>query len=185
MKLKIEQDEDPQNPRTEWDNIGKMVCFHKQYCLGDKTDLMSGDFNGWDELEEHLKQEHGLFVSLPLYLYDHSGITISTEPFSCPWDSGRVGLIYATEEDLKEFPGPDAKEKLLDCLRSEVKVYDQYLTGDVHGWVIEDDDGEEVDSCWGYYGEEDCRQEGEKALERLMAPVNCEKGTADEMGRGD
>jgi len=29
-----------------------------------------------------------------LYLYDHSGITMSTSPFSCPWDSGQVGFAY-------------------------------------------------------------------------------------------
>lgn len=35
---------------------------------------------------------------LPLFLYDHSGITMSTGPFHCPWDSGQVGFIYMTYE---------------------------------------------------------------------------------------
>ena len=39
-------------------------------------------------------------------------------------------------------------------LRGEVKVYDQYLQGDVYGYVIEDADGEEIDSSWGYYGDD-------------------------------
>lgn len=33
------------------------------------------------------------FLMLPLYLYDHSGITMNTTGFSCPWDSGQVGWI--------------------------------------------------------------------------------------------
>lgn len=35
--LKIVHDEDVESPR-EWDNIGKMVCFHNRYSLGDKHD---------------------------------------------------------------------------------------------------------------------------------------------------
>ena len=33
------------------------------------------------------------YIALPVYLYDHGGITISTSPFSCPWDSGFFGII--------------------------------------------------------------------------------------------
>ena len=38
------------------------------------------------------------FLMLPLYLYDHSGITMNTTGFSCPWDSGQVGccLLYTS-----------------------------------------------------------------------------------------
>ena len=37
ITLRIVQDIDPQNPRTEWDNLGKMFCWHSRYDLGDKT----------------------------------------------------------------------------------------------------------------------------------------------------
>lgn len=33
----------------------------------------------------------------------------------------------------------------------EVQVYDYYICGDVYGFVIEKD-GEQIDSCWGFYG---------------------------------
>ncbi len=43
-------------------------------------------------------------VILPLDLYDHSGITMNTTGFHCPWDSGQVGYIYVMPEDIrKEF----------------------------------------------------------------------------------
>ena len=45
------------------------------------------------------------YVILPLYLYDHSGITMSTSVFSCPWDSGQVGWIYAEKKKLIEETG--------------------------------------------------------------------------------
>ena len=110
------------------------------------------------------------FISAPLYLYDHSGITISMGPFSCPWDSGCVGFIYVTrkraEEELGlddgDLPtGRDFKnyESLDDYVvnhifANEIKVYDQYLRGDVWYFVIEDAGGDVVDSCAGFFGDD-------------------------------
>ena len=50
------------------------------------------------------------YVILPLYLYDHSGITISTGPFSCPWDSGQVGWIYAPKDTFRKVTGHSEDE---------------------------------------------------------------------------
>ena len=66
------------------------------------------------------------FLMLPLYLYDHSGITMNTTGFSCPWDSGQVGWIYASKEDaLREFGGKNitiptfaARRMVLNCIKT-------------------------------------------------------------------
>ena len=96
-------------------------------------------------------------IILPLYLYDHGGITMNTTGFSCPWDSGQVGWIYCTKEDFIKETGYTEKElfeegKAEALLKGEVETYDQYLTGDVYGFVLEDEDGNQIDSCWGFYG---------------------------------
>ncbi len=148
---KLFSDDDPQNPRENDDNFGKMVCWHRNYILGDKH-----DFKTPDDFQEWL-DEHKVAVILPLYLYDHSGITMRTGPFSCPWDSGQVGWVYVTREDiLKEYGGKRVTKKMLKdtekVLQCEVETYDQYLTNDVYGYVIEDATGEDVDSCWGFFG---------------------------------
>jgi hypothetical protein len=170
-KLKIEQDTSPWNPRTDCDNAGKMICFHKRYTWGDKHDLNFSSFYSWDEVEDHLFKELGAVITIPLFLLDHGGITMSTTPFNDKWDSGQVGFIYMDRETiLKEAPGspkiltPKAKEWATKCLESEVKEYGQYLTGDVWGYIIEDDEGNEIEACWGYYGEDCCRTEGEAVL---------------------
>ena len=55
--VKVVTDDCPESPR-DWDNLGVMVCLHKRYNLGDKHSIKSGDFNGWDEIKEHLRKEH-------------------------------------------------------------------------------------------------------------------------------
>ena len=166
------QEDSPESPRC-WDNLGTMVCFHKRYNLGDKHDYKSGDYDGWDEMEKDIIKRENVGVILPLYLYDHSGITMNTTGFSCNWDSGRVGFIFISKKKmLEEYGGKVVTQKLKDrvegYLKGEVETYDQYLTGDVYGYKVFKvetcDKGceheEELDSCWGIYGEENCMSEG-------------------------
>ncbi len=156
--IKIYQDCDPESPR-EWDNLGTMVCFHKRYTLGDeKHGINKDDFESWSDLEGYLQKERNAAIMLPLFLYDHSGITMNTRGFSCPWDSGRVGVIFVDRDTLRKEYGvkrisKSVIERATNVLEGEVKTYDQYLTGQVYGFRIEDADGEDVDSCWGYYDE--------------------------------
>jgi hypothetical protein len=67
---------------------------------------------------------------------------MSCSAFSCPWDSGQVGVIWVTRETvLREYNCKYITKKIMDkvrdCLREEVKQYDQHLTGDVWGYEIE------------------------------------------------
>ena len=102
---------------------------------------------------------------------------MSTGRFSCPWDSGQVGIIYMLREQiLKQFGGKlltkKKREQARDLMQSEVEEYDQYLTGDVYGYVVTDPLGNDVDSCWGFYGLEWARQEATAALEHATSTHN-------------
>lgn len=230
-------DNDPQNPRTEWDNLAHMECWHRRYRLGDtphhedsrsflsalvcehatheklKEYLLSKKGNVWleyiehtsedaerygcsarvalgicddydddywgcepcekdatidmavdqapleyltpDDVEELLKDE---LVMSPVSIYDHSGVSIWLGSPTCMWDSGQVGFMYLTKKDaLRELGNcteENWKERATECMEAEMKVYNCYISGDVYGFVIEDENGEEVDSCWGFYGSE-------------------------------
>lgn len=226
--LKISYDEDPLNPREDYDHLGTMVCWHRRYNLGDRhhyenqseffldvlkqqmdlpwmkkviEDLKAEKFfnfklqynrsiyhwelrnyskrcDQWftigtykslkkdiDLIVEDLlndldhKELHSLaqncLVMLPLYLFDHGGITINTTGFSCSWDSGQVGYIYATPKDLVKEYGkdtPENREKARNLLEAEVECYDLYLRGECYGFQLYED-GEEIDSCWGFLGD--------------------------------
>ena len=175
FELKIEQDQDPMNPRTDWDNIGTMICFHRNYNLGDKHDYKSDNFEGWGELKEQIESDYKVLMIKPLFLYDHSGITISTSPFGCNWDSGQVGWIFIDEKKLQSMTGDSSghnETNFEEIIDSEVEVYDKYLTGEVYRYSIY-----EIETCslghthkkyleggGSYFGEEECENEGNSIL---------------------
>lgn len=181
--LSIFYDESSESPR-EWANVGKMLCWHDRYSLGDENphhsfeDLFISliEKNGVDEnhdldqLDESqlwkVVQEIDDVVIMPLYLYDHSGITISTSRFSDYWDSGQVGFIYAEKNTVMEncvTSNRDWKEVAKEALEGEVEAYDTFLRGDVYEFTIEAEvecqschhvEKEIIDSCGGFYGNE-------------------------------
>jgi len=180
--VRIEQDIDPFNPRAEFDHFGNMSCSHKRYVLGDKEHELNADnFNGWDEVEEWLIEEEGAHIILPLYMIDHSGLSINTTGFSCPWDSGQIGFIWCTKKQVDdEFSGDEERAKNL--LLAEVNEYSQYLEGDVWGFVIEDEEGEHIDSCWGFYGHEYVMEEAENILKCHIEKYEEEQAMLKEIG---
>jgi len=112
------------------------------------------------------------FIILPLYLYDHSGITMNTRGFTCQWDSGQVGLIYASYEDVKKEYGSVTPQTLMlaeDLLRFEVKNYDYYISGQCYGFKLFEEQ-QEIDSCWGFLGDLSEVQ----ACVKDHLPKNCE-----------
>jgi len=154
--IKIYRDEDCDGPRKDQDNLGVMACFHRRYSLGDEGHgYKAEDYGGWDEMAAAIRENERAPIVLPLYLYDHSGLTIATKPFSCPWDSGQVGFVFASRKALLDCYGCKRLSKktlaiALKVIQSEVEEYDKYLRGEVYGYVVEKD-GEEDRSCWGFY----------------------------------
>lgn len=113
-------------------------------------------------------------VILPLYLYDHSGITMNTTGFSCPWDSGMIGWIYVEKEDIqknfmKQRLTPEILEQAKRCLIAEVKYYDHYISGEIYEYILEKD-GEEVDCCYDLI----CGYNELAALIEEYVPEECE-----------
>lgn len=227
--LQIMYDDEPLNPRTDYDNFGHMVCWHSRYNLGDKhnykdinelfmqlvrenvNDDIIIDYvksgrsncvkleydnseNGWDikiyddqewwsnafydgTIEENRqdisqniievltnKDLYALAskrnIILPLYLHEHSGISMSVQSFHADvhdsdWNFGEVGWIYATPEDIKSGYGDLSAESYAmaeTMLKSEVQTYDFYLRGQCYGFRLFQD-GQETESCWGFSGE--------------------------------
>lgn len=157
--LKIVADTDPFSPR-EWDNLGTIYYSSRHYTLGDKCVSK-------DEIEAIMADKEMIY--LPVYAYIHSGIVMNTTGFSCPWDSGMSGIIAVSKDKVrKEFNTKRITKAILDkvnsALKGEVEIYSQYLGGEVYGYQIEDKTGDIVDSCYGFYSEDEAKSEGEASL---------------------
>jgi hypothetical protein len=243
VRLYIQDDECPLNPRTDFDgHIGKMMCWHREYSLGNYNEnnyedpdqflsnllhenvseksIINFVRNGkasnnikliynksskkwelwsyyyypffqsskeaklqiYEENEDitwlvddiidclsckdkwYLLEKHANIIALPLYLYDHSGITMNCCGFSDRWDSGQVGWIY-TDKNTVLGTGADIernwKETAYKWMEGEVKEYDMYLQNEIYGIITEkyngegdpedDDSWTDEESCWGFY----------------------------------
>ena len=117
-------DEDPENPAKNWDMFGTIVLWDRcRYNFGHET-------ADRDTLLEISNDPNN--IVLPVYLYDHSGIRISTSPFSCPWDSGQVGVIYCTKKKAvyefgkKRFT-TKVREAAIKYMTSEIESIEEEL----------------------------------------------------------
>lgn len=171
--VEICADDSAENPRDEMDTVGTMWCWHRHYQLGSRKESREKavdpkDHSGWHALRKEIEKREKPVVILPVYMYEHSGVTLSTEGFSCPWDSGQVGFIFATREAVLEAfvtkrITKEIRERVESRLKAEIKTYSAYVNGDVYGFRVLEGD-EEIDSCWGFYGSEEIPYMLEAAL---------------------
>lgn len=156
--LEILPDDSPENPRT-WSNLGMMVCWHRRYALGDP--------HGYRDAQEFAQKVNpGNALILPLFLFDHSGLTLSTDSArfraSDPqgWDWGQLGYSFVLKADVRREFGVRrltrrVAARALAVLAAEVQTYNLYLQGQVYGFVLKDRaTGETIDACWGFYGDD-------------------------------
>lgn len=98
---------------------------------------------------------------LPIYIYEHSGIALCTAPFSDIWDSACIGFAAANINDFMKQRISDtpvsrceAMHRAEDCIRNELEAYSDYLAGNCWQYCITDEDGNVVDSCSGFIGDD-------------------------------
>jgi hypothetical protein len=157
--LEIVTDNDPVSPREGF-NLGTIYYSSSRYTLGDQQVSK-------DEIEAMMADKEMIY--LPVYAYIHSGIVMNTTGFSCPWDSGMSGIIAISKDKIRKAFNvkritKDIMASVKSCLKGEVETYSQYLNGEVYCYLIKDDSGDIVDSCGGFYSEEEAQSEGNTSL---------------------
>lgn len=157
--INIYYDTSPESPR-EWDNIGTFYTSHRRY----RPEKEFDEHFQWEEVFDRYGDFSDLFekryIALKIYLYDHSAQTISSSPFSCPWDSELFGIVAVSVEKVKKEYGWKVltrarRRKIEEYLQGEIDTYDNYLRGEVYGYRITpaDDKDDVLESCWGYFGD--------------------------------
>lgn len=177
--IEILPDNNSENPIQSWDVLGEYCCWHRRYDLG-----YSDRFANPEQVVNYARQTNSLLF--PLFMYNHSGISLSLSnshyPFNDHWDSGQLGYILVDRENaLKEFGKKrltkQLKQKIRQIIEGEIETYNQYLSGDVYGYAVSKD-GQEIDSCWGYYGQDDCLNEAKSIVDyedKKAVKEHCQK----------
>jgi len=150
------------DPRED-DPIGTLDLFHKRYTFPNESNYSS------EEIRTFLEENKPYF--LPVYMYDHSSITLSTTPFSCKWDSGLLGYIHITKEDTIKFgiykenlSEEENSKTILNMLKEEVEMYNKYLTETFYTIsIIKDNDILEDFYC---YESEDPLETAKKIIDK-------------------
>lgn len=161
MNLRIEHDEAAQSPsdRAEPDGPFLMAWHQREFWVPPPgTPRVGGPVDPNDWLAK-FKGTHKFYM---IEAYIHSGVVIARNQQGnfCDrrWDVAQnVGCVAVPKGE----PDHDA---LVDSIIAE---WNQYLSGDVWGYVIERGDGTYVDSCWGICGHESAVQMGREAMQGM------------------
>ena len=132
------------NPVTECDLLTKFLFSHKKMNLGHTKawDIVDNQgCNSWEDEVIAIKKAYDIAIIKPVYMYNHTGITISTSPFGCIFDSGQLGYAIITKEDLRnEFNIKRITKNILAqaeaILEAEIKFYDTYLSQDSEFYLL-------------------------------------------------
>lgn len=167
-EYRLEQDQNAGNPRDEFDNLSTFYAKStRRYITGGKNDL---EFQYREDLEEvirQLKREGAVIVE---------------------GDNPNTGKFYAViERDSlkKEYldHGYSMRKALYHARRvaqGEIEIWNAWADGEVYGYIVTDTTtGEEVDSCWGFYGEKYAEEEAKSAVKYLEAEFKKELALYD------
>ena len=160
MKLIIKQDTDAQAPNEFDDAEVFLVAGHRQFFVRPPEFAGSGQPAAF-HLVKYIESKADTHWTFPLEAYIHSGVVLALSgEGNFPdrqWDVSRCGAVLVAKEHWTE-------DKARTAALGLVETWNQYLSGDVWGVIIEDDQGNHMDSCWGFYGREYAETEGQAML---------------------
>ena len=93
----------------------------------------------------------------------------------CPWDSVAFAGVWLPDAETlasaRNYGGRTRRHFMRKRARQACDAYTQWCNGDVYGYEVERSRpaptaaraGERVDSCWGFYGLDYCRNEAHAA----------------------
>ena len=162
----IYHDTDAGQPFAE-DEAVRIVVLHRRHI----DPAAGGCGRDPDEVAAWQRENAVEWFTIQLFLYDHGSVAYAvgqTNPFHCPWDSGRVGIIALRRADWGN--GQESDATLAAYAQSLADTYTEWANGECYGYVLYGPGGEERDSCWGFIGFDAVREEAAAAADAHRQP---------------
>lgn len=173
LKVTVEQDTDCDGP-LEWDGQWTFYSFNRRH-----THFKHPDDLDTKEMHEKLRRGLAWFLSC----YEHGGIQWwikgdAGHP-SCPFDTTGTAGMVVWENDPDDMANPKRGKiasRKADA-KSFVDVWNAWTNGECYWYSIEDEEGNQLDSCGGFIGDD--------GLKCMLDDVKSAVGDADVTFTGD
>jgi len=168
--IEIHLDEHAENPR-DWDNLWTMFCFHRRAIIGDKHKYNRDEYESWEDFYDRaIDADYDVGLVAPLYLYPSHDPVLMHGAIGDISTNYQIGYAFVEKQKLlSEFKRKRITKYVFKhataCLDAEIELYNQWHSGEVYGYVISDENGEMIDSCWGFYGMKYCLGEAKEIVD--------------------
>ena len=108
---------------------------------------------------EQLNQRKGI-LAFPILSYNHGDIHYYLGNNIDRWDGSVSGFAWVEKDKIyQEFGVTKISSKLVERFKSHISsdldVYNKYARGDSYGFELYDSNGKFMDSCYGFYDQDD------------------------------
>jgi len=167
-RITVHADEAPPNPLEDWCEMGTILSLYRRHRNFDPAGVEVAIAGNPD--------------AVPLSYYEHGLCRWSVAgelpaALCCPWDSvGFAGVWLpdaGTLASARNYGGRTRLQFMHKRAREACDAYTQWCNGEVYGYQVErvttcgTCDGEQaelLDSCWGFFGLDYCRDEATSSL---------------------
>jgi hypothetical protein len=168
-RISIFPDQDAANPLDEWSEMGAILSLNRRHRNFDPEGVESAIASNHD--------------AVPLSYYEHGMCLWSVAgelpaACRCPFDSVALAGIWIPDAETlvsaSPYGGWTRRQFMRRRARQACDTYTQWCNGEIYGYIVErlaacpccgEQQVMHLDSCWGFYGLEECRREAEAAIQ--------------------
>jgi hypothetical protein len=168
--LRIEADVDAPCPMTEWDGQWTLYSFKRNSVhYRDPNEFVKVVKADNDIVPSNIglrrKLEVGLAHWVSYYEHSYGKYSLIGEGTQCRWDSRRLAGILVWENKPSDMGAKTYDERATDA-RNFLESYNNWMNGWINGVVFTNRDGEDAESCWGFF----TQAEFESYIAEVLSP---------------
>lgn len=173
-RLVIQYDQDSETPRAD-DNVGLLFTIENRSKSPDGTDhplydVMVETGNEAKDTNDHMERMRARASELfqasapkdgnshdedlhiieiyPVYKYEHGNV-VYRRGVAGGFDYSNCGFYVVTAQ--RQAGTTWTAESTAEAVDAELATYTQWCNGEIYGFTLYDEQGEEIDACWGFY----------------------------------